>query len=304
MARLCDVFVVGALHLDVVVNAPRMPAMDETLVGQSVAYRFGGKGGNQAVAAARMGARVAMAGRVGDDAFAHTLLATLDREAVDRTQVVKTAAKTGMSVAIVDPVGEYGAVIVSGANLDLAPDDIDIPKDTKVLLLQNEVSEVVNTGALSTAPDPCLCILNAAPAREVAIHPRVDILIANRLEAECLTGMSPTATPVPDVAGALAKNARRAAIVTLGRDGCVVAQSDGTVDTFAGHAITPVSAHGAGDAFAGALAARVSAGAELSEAVAFANAAAALTVATPPDERGRITPGNVLEFKKNQTSNR
>ena len=84
-----EVFVVGALHLDVVVDAPHLPALDETVVGQAVAYRFGGKGGNQAVAAARMGARVAMAGRVGRDRFGGMILAALDEAGVERSGVLE-----------------------------------------------------------------------------------------------------------------------------------------------------------------------------------------------------------------------
>ncbi|MDH3264281.1 MAG: PfkB family carbohydrate kinase, partial [Paracoccaceae bacterium] len=112
-----SVWVVGSLHLDVIVEAPRLPRLDETLVGQGVSYRLGGKGGNQAVAAARMGAEVAMAGAVGSDAFAETLLAELDRAGVDRAGVARLPGASGMSVAILDATGGYGAVIVSAANL-------------------------------------------------------------------------------------------------------------------------------------------------------------------------------------------
>ncbi len=130
-----EVFVVGALHLDVVVDAPHLPALDETVVGSAVAYRFGGKGGNQAAAAARMGARVAMAGRVGRDAFGERLLAELDAAGVCRSQVLQGTGASGMSVAIVDQRGDYGAVIVSGVNREIRPEDVTVPNCAKVVLL-------------------------------------------------------------------------------------------------------------------------------------------------------------------------
>ena len=102
----CDVFVVGALHLDVIVNAPRLPRLDETLIGDAVDYAFGGKGGNQAVSAARMGAKTAMAGRVGNDRFGEQILAVLQSSGVDHTRVHSDDGASGMSVAIVDAGGK------------------------------------------------------------------------------------------------------------------------------------------------------------------------------------------------------
>ena len=135
--------VLGALHHDVVVDAPGLPRVDETLVGQGADYRFGGKGGNQAVAAARMGAKVSMLGRVGRDTTGQLMLAALDAAGVERGGVTKVDAATGMSVAITQPDGSYGAVIVSGANL---ANDGALPPGPppKVALVQNEVPAAAN----------------------------------------------------------------------------------------------------------------------------------------------------------------
>src|SRR6185436_970950 len=112
------VSVVGSLHLDILVEAPRLPLSDETLAGRAWSQKCGGKGGNQAVAAARFGATVAIGGRIGKDAFGKTLLANLQAAGVDVACIgTDAAAGSGMSVAIQDAGGEYGAVIVSGANL-------------------------------------------------------------------------------------------------------------------------------------------------------------------------------------------
>ena len=104
---MADILVAGSLHLDVMVTAPHLPRLDQTVAGQGVSYVFGGKGGNQALAAARMGAQVAMAGAVGSDGFAETILAALDAGGVRRTRVRHVQGPSGMSVAIVDASGGW-----------------------------------------------------------------------------------------------------------------------------------------------------------------------------------------------------
>ena len=285
-----EVLVVGALHLDVVVDAPHLPALDETVVGSAVAYRFGGKGGNQAVAAARMGARVAMAGRVGRDRFGAQILAALDAAGVDRGQVAEVDGASGMSVAIVDAAGDYGAVIVSGVNREIGA--VDVPAGVRVVLLQNEVPEAVNLAVAAKAGDARV-VLNAAPAREVAagLMARVDVLVVNRGEAAALAG-----TTDPEAAAARLRALGPATvIVTLGGEGLVAASDEG-VTRMAAPGVTVVSTHGAGDAFTGALAARLAQGGDLPEALRFAQGAAALTVATEPDRRSELTDTKVRAF--------
>ncbi len=283
-----SVFVVGALHLDVVVEAPHLPGRDETVVGSAVAYRFGGKGGNQAVAAARHGAKVAMAGRVGADEFGVRLLEELRGAGVDATQVRRGVGPSGMSVAIVEAGGEYGAVIVSGANLEIDPGEIRAPKGA-VVLLQNEIPEAVN---LAVAGEAREVWLNAAPARP--LDPRframVDVLIVNRDEAGRYAEMA-VESPEDGIAAARALGGR--VIVTLGGAGVVHAGPEGAAHMPA-FPVEVVSTHGAGDVFVGALAARRSAGAEWEGAVRWAQAAAALHVSAR--DRAGIGASQVAEF--------
>lgn len=283
------ILVCGSLHLDVVVKAPRLPRLDETLAGQGVSYPFGGKGGNQALAAARMGARVAMAGRVGNDAFAATLLAALDAGGVDRRLVQQGEGPTGMSVAIVDASGGYGAVIVSAANLLIDPGRIAVPPGTTHVLLQNEIPEAVNLSVAAQARAMgAKVILNAAPARAMPgeLLSLTDLLIVNRVEAGDLAGGTPA-----EAAQALAGQGPGAVIVTLGAEGLVL--WDGTPTALPAHRVAVVSTHGAGDAFVGALAAEWARGGDLRRAAAFGQAAAALQVSTPPEGREGITVGAV-----------
>lgn len=286
-----EVLVAGALHWDVVVDAPHLPARDETVTGRAVAYRMGGKGGNQAVAAARMGAHVAMAGAVGQDGFADALLSALDAAGVDRTRVARLPGPSGMSVAVVEPSGDYGAVIVSGANLGIRAESVGLPPGCRALVLQNEIPEAVNFPVAQRAAGAGMrVILNAAPARPAgsALLALVDLLVVNRVEAAQMTGCD---TPRQALV-ALAATGPKAVIVTLGADGLI------GVDNGAGFAqpapkVSVISTHGAGDAFLGALVAEWLRCAALPEAARFGQMAAALTVATPPDDRARITQAMV-----------
>src|ERR1700734_1787156 len=143
------VVVLGSLHLDIMVHAPDRPKKGETLPGSAWGYKPGGKGGNQAVAAAQFGARASMVGRVGNDDFGKRLLSYLREAAVDAEHVrTDPEAGSGMSVAIIDAEGDYGAVIVSGANLRISNKDLEearpVIRKAQVLVLQNEVLESIN----------------------------------------------------------------------------------------------------------------------------------------------------------------
>jgi len=274
------VLVAGALHYDVLVRADRLPGLDETLRGRSVSYVCGGKGGNQAVAAARV-APTAMLGRVGDDHAGQVLLANLDAAGADRTGVAVAAGEaSGMSVAIVNESGDYGAVIVSAANLGLDVADAAIPESVRVVLLQNEIPEAANlTLAERARAAGARVFLNAAPARpfETALRSLVDVLIVNRVEAAGLWGRA-VATPADALAAAQALATEGPVIVTLGAEGAVLADA-GEPRLFPAPPVEVVSSHGAGDAFAGTLAAHIALGAEIEEAVREAQIEAARHVA-------------------------
>src|SRR3984893_4204415 len=165
------VVVLGSLHLDILVHAPDRPKKGETLPGSAWGYKAGGKGGNQAVAAAQFGARASMVGRVGKDDFGQRLLNHLRDVGVDAEYVyTDPEAGSGMSVAIIDAEGDYGAVIVSGTNLRLSNKDLEeareVIRSAQVLVLQNEVLEATNVAAAQLAKDYRIrVIVNAAPAR-------------------------------------------------------------------------------------------------------------------------------------------
>ncbi len=271
-----------------------LPRLDQTVTGQGVAYRFGGKGGNQAVSAARMGASVAMAGAVGTDSFAAPLLAGLDAAGVDRGQVAVVDGPSGMSVAVVVPDGGYGAVIVSGANLRIDADAVAFPPGCRMLLLQNEIPAAVNLSLAQRARGAGIpVVLNAAPAcpADPALFAALDLLVVNRGEAADILSLPEAGLDAPAAARALRAMGPRAVIVTLGGDG--LAGDDGTPFAQPAPRVQVVSSHGAGDAFLGALCAEWLRGADLRQAARFGQAAAALTVATHPDDRRSITASAV-----------
>lgn len=292
------VMVVGSLHYDIVVNAPHMPATDETVMGTDVTFVCGGKGGNQAVAASRHGARTEFAGRVGDDPFARELLSNLEKAAVDIRQVQNGQnTSSGMSVAIVDTAGDYGAVVVSSANQGIRAEDISMSSGTGVLLLQNEIPEAVNIQMAAIAGKAgAKVILNAAPMRKLpaGLLDRVDILVLNRVEAGSYFG-----SEIAGVADTLEQVVQRAEgpsqlIITLGADGLVSHELGKTAQHIAARKVPVISSHGAGDCFVGAFAARLVAGA--TDALIYASAAAALHVSTPVKDRMAITPAAVEAF--------
>ena len=284
------VIVVGSLHYDIMVDAPDRPRKGETIAGRSWAPKFGGKGGNQAVAARRQGVPTAMVGAVGDDSFGVALLAGLDRGRVDRTNVaVVSGIGSGMSVAIFDDDGDYGAVIVSGANLAIVPNaSAELLSRTKVLVLQNEIPEVVNEAVAHHARDlGVTTILNAAPARPftTSLPDLVDILIVNAIEAEMLGGGA--VSSLETAAGAAQRLAARfkSVVVTAGGDGVASFGQSGHAFQLPGIKVAVVSTHGAGDTFVGTLAARMAVGDIFEAALSIANREAEKLVSTPEGKR-------------------
>jgi len=286
-----DVAVVGSLHLDIMVKAPRLPMRDETLMGSTWHHKCGGKGGNQAVAAARFGARVGFGGRTGADDFGDRLRANLAGAGVDIACVgIDPTAGSGMSVAIEEESGEYGAVVVSGANLVIDARAIATRWSAlwscKVLLLQNEIPEAANIAAAASAKaNGGRVVLNAAPARAMAtdLLDLVDVLVVNRVEAAMLSGHD-----AAEQAAKALHHPGRDAVLTLGSGGLMVMARDGRLATIPAIAVTPVSSHGAGDCFCGALAARLAAGDALPAACNYANVAAGLFVSAPEDRQAAI----------------
>jgi ribokinase len=281
-----DVVVCGSLHLDIMLYAPTLPRADETVAGTRWEQRCGGKGGNQAVMAAKAGARTAMIGRVGADEFGARLRTNLAAAAVDaRSVLVDPNAGSGISAAIVREDGDYAAVIVSGANVLIEPKSLEAQwlalAGASVLILQNEIPEAVNIAAARAARSSgAFVVLNAAPARAMSpeLEGRIDALIVNRVEAEMLTGL--VVANRADALAALRRLGRigRAVIITLGAEGVVLCPADGEPVWIAPRNVKVVSTHGAGDCFVGALAALLARGETLLDAAKTANEAAAAHV--------------------------
>ena len=290
------VVVVGSLNSDIVVTASRHPLPGETILGDNVATFGGGKGANQAVAAARAGAEVRMVGRVGADAAGVTLTDGLRADGIDVTQVgVCKHDPSGTALIVVaSNGGENSIVVVPGANAKLRPVHVDdaaasgafrTDGGTGVLLIQLEIPLDTVARALELARSEGLTtILNAAPAT-AAVRPllaMVDVLVVNELELAPAAGNSDGNSDDTDAvdgtidAGVTAILAIvPAVIVTLGSQGALVADRHG-VEHIAAHQVEVVDTTGAGDAFCGVLAAALAAGLDLRHAAIRANAAGAL----------------------------
>lgn len=297
-----QILVVGSLHYDIVIGTPHLPRTDETVPGSDARFVCGGKGGNQAVAAARHGASVGFVGAVGKDYFAEPLLDNLEKACVDISRIARCEdLASGMSVALIEPSGEYGAVVASGANLAIDAESVFVPAGTKYLILQNEIPAIVNLAAARQARSAaCQVVLNAAPMRrlEENLLKHVDILIVNRIEAEALLG-HPVAT-IADAKAGLRKLHLPCAVivVTLGEQGLVYNSSQIPPTHLAAPPVDCISTHGAGDTFVGALCARLVGGDDLYAALSYASRAAALHVSTPFGLRHTIAPEGVEAFAR------
>jgi ribokinase len=281
--RVC---VLGSFMTDLIVNAPRRPAPGETLVGTLFGIHLGGKGFNQAVAAARMGATTAMVGRLGDDDFGDRFRAALDAEGIDRRQVGCDATQgTGVGLPVVEPDGQNSIIIVPQANGAVTTGDVTAAaaqvRDADVLLLQLElpVATALEAARIAAANGTTV-ILNPAPWQPVPadLLALADVLVPNEVEAAQLLG--PDGFDARGAADRIHRQLRTTAVVTLGRQGVAVA-AEGVTATVAAHDVPAVDTVGAGDTFCGALAAELAAGADLLQAVELANAAAAIAVTRP-----------------------
>jgi ribokinase len=292
-ARVSAVVVVGSLHYDIMVDAPDRPRKGETVAGLSWSPKFGGKGGNQALAAEGQGVPTAMVGAVGGDDFGAALLAGLDRGGVDRSAVATlSGVGSGMSVAIFDAEGDYGAVIVSGTNLAISATQArdELLRTAKVLILQNEIPEEVNEDVARRARAfGVKTVLNAAPARafETALPGYVDILVVNAIEAEMLGSAPVNSLADAEEAAEHLTSRFGAVVVTAGGDGVAFQDEAGAKVSLPGVPVKVQSTHGAGDMFVGTLAARLAMGNDVRTALSAANQQAAKLVGTPECERGR-----------------
>jgi len=270
-----DLLVVGSANADLVIGVERRPAAGETVLGSDLAVHPGGKGANQAVAAARLGARTALLARVGDDGHGRLLLDSLRSAGVDSVGVLVGGAPTGVALITVDPSGDNSIVVSPGANGRLTPEDVraagSLFHASRVVSAQLEIPlETVVAVASSLAPDSRF-VLNPSPPRPLpaVLLAACDPLIVNEHEAKVILGDSAIGDDPEDWARILLAKGPRSVVVTLGAEGALVASKDG-VSRVASVKVDAVDTTGAGDAFTAALAYRLGTGASLEEAAAYA----------------------------------
>lgn len=283
---MASVVVAGSINMDIVVTAARRPAVGETVMGEDVRFLPGGKGANQAVAAARLGAPTALVGCVGADAFARDLRAFLRAEGVGLDHVAETAAApTGVALVTLAE-GDNSIVVVAGANGRLGPDDVARAVIGKgdVLACQFEIPQPAIAAFLARGRAAgARTVLNPSPvvAFDRSLLQRADVIVLNEIElgllaARPLAGDSPDAD-LAEAMGGLRAFAGQAICLTLGPRGALILAGRETA-AIAGRRVEVVDTTGAGDCFVGALAARLAGGESIQQAADYANRAAALSV--------------------------
>ena len=293
--------VLGSLNMDISVTVPRLAGPGETVLGSAARLQPGGKGANQAVAAARLGASVRMAGCCGDDDFGRALRSALEDAAVNASAVrVLAGVASGLALITVDADGENSITVAPGANGLAGPPEAAasaaMPCDA--LILSAEIPVPVLAGALDRARTArVMTVLNLAPAPADAsalLAAGVDWLIVNAPEAGAILGRAVTDPASAQAAAAgLAREGAGHVVITLGRDGAVLAGPDGKV-AVPGFSVPSLDSVGAGDAFVAALGVAVASGVLPPEAVRLACAVAATAVTRPGAQDGLPTGADVL----------
>ncbi|MFJ7771580.1 ribokinase [Streptomyces sp. NPDC097107] len=270
-----DLLVVGSANADLVIGVERRPGAGETVLGTDLAVHPGGKGANQAVAAARLGARTALLARVGDDDYGRLLLDSQRAAGVDTVGVLVGGAPTGVALITVDPSGDNSIVVSPGANGRLAPGDVRAAASlfhaSRVVSTQLEIPlETVVEVVRCLAPDSRF-VLNPSPPRPLPreVLAACDPLIVNEHEAKVILGDACVSERPEDWARILLAKGPRSVVVTLGAEGALVASGTG-VSRVPSVRVDAVDTTGAGDAFTAALAWRLGTGESLAEAAAYA----------------------------------
>lgn len=286
MATQPKICVVGSTMIDLISKVPRLPRLGETLVGHSFHLGYGGKGANQAVMAAKLGAQVTMVNKVGRDVFGEGTLKNFREQGIDTTHVVFDESRfSGVAPIFVDDNAQNCIVIVPGANLGLSPEDVHkaerVILDADILICQLEISVETTLEAFRVARrGKVRTILNPAPAAEIPdeLLQLSDICAPNETETELLTGQ-PVGTLAEAEAAARKLLARGTGtvILTLGERGALLVDKN-TVENIPAIKVDAVDPTGAGDAFIGSLAVFMGEGLSLRDAIRRANAVAALSV--------------------------
>ena len=299
---MVDVLVIGSINQDFLLKVERRPQPGETVTGAELSLHNGGKGANQAAAAALLGASVVMLGRVGDDDLGGPLVDALEEKGVDTSLVDSVEDESTVAAFItLTPDGENAITVAPGANRRVRPADVDSASeaigDAKVLVAQMEVSAETVSRAVEVAEENgTRALVNLAPPMELpgeALE-KLDPLVVNEHEAAFLLG-----DKVEDVDGALSAApdllglGPRSVVITLGADGAVYAKND-TTEHVSSPEVEVVDTTGAGDAFVGALAVKLADGAPLKEAVSYAVRAGAAAV-TKEGAQGALPSPETVE---------
>lgn len=280
------IIVIGSSNTDMVIKTSKLPVPGETILGGTFLLNPGGKGANQAVAAARLGGKVTFITKRGNDLFGNQAVGLLMREGIDTQHVVKdNELPSGVALITVDSSGENSIVVAPGSNGNLLSEDIPpaIFENGKyeILLLQLEIPiSTVEFCAVKANENNIKVILNPAPACQLPdnLFRHTWLITPNETEAEALTGIKITDLPTADnAAGILQQMGVKNVIITLGETGAYI-KSDNFTGLVPGQKVTPVDTTAAGDVFNGALAVAISEGKGLKEAVEFANKAASISV--------------------------
>lgn len=303
---MADIVVVGSLNMDTVVSVPYIPKIGETILATDANYYGGGKGANQAIAAARLGSKVSMIGKVGRDENGQVLLDSLKKEGIDATGVEVSNGITGTAFINVSSKGENNIVVYPGANKDLDIAQIErhrkLIENSKVCVLQLEIPyEVVKYVINICYEKGVKVIFNPAPATyeiEDELIKKTYILIPNETELSILAGgWESSLEKLEQTAKEVHNKGCQNLIVTLGDKGSMLLQED-QIKYFQSKKVDSVDTTAAGDSFIGALVAGIVEGKTISESIEFASFTAALTVTRPGAQHSLPTKEEVEEFIK------
>ncbi len=307
------IVVVGSINLDLVAATERIPIAGETVAGRSFRTFPGGKGANQAVAAARLGGAVSMIGKLGEDAFGVQLRESLEESGVNTEAVdVVPGASSGVALITTDPKGENAITVVAGANAQLSPTDLDanisLIRSAGILLTQLETPlETMEYLATIAAQERIPLMLDPAPARSLSpsLLKSVDWLTPNETETCTLFGRGPqqlSESWIEEAADELLDCGSRNVILKLGGRGCYVALSDGTRQLVPAYAVKAVDTTAAGDAFNGAFAVALMNGLEPLESASWASAVAAISVTRAGAQASMPSASEVARFLEDHCS--
>ncbi len=300
-----SILIIGSLNMDLIVRAPHIPAPGETILGHAFSTAPGGKGANQAVAAAKLGAPVKMIGRVGADDFGRQLRSQLNAVGVDTQFVLDdTDAATGVALISVSDDGQNSIIVAPGANGRVTQNDIDVARDAirnaRVVVAQLEIPLEVVGYALRVAHDAgALTILNPAPAQRLSrdvLHD-ADVIIPNETEASQLTNLRVTDfLSATQAASALREMGARRVIITLGGKGALWLDENANAQHIAPFEIQAVDTTAAGDAFVGALTAALARAQDWETSLRTASAAGALAATKLGAQPSLPTRAELEEF--------